>query len=270
MLKSLAEFPTITDIAYRDYLKHSHVSDVMTTSILTISPEAFMDDAVRIMGERHVGSLIVTKGEMPVGIVTERDLLTKVMAAGRDLSQVKVNEVWSTRLITVNPSDTIKEAARTMMKQKGRLVVLKNGRAVGIITASDLIKAPKVPQPSLTVDEVMTKKVEAVDWETPIKEATKMMGQMRIGSVLVNESGKPAGIFTERDLITKVLSRRLSMETKTGELSSRPLITLPTGSTIEKVALTMITKHVRRLPITKDNEIVGIVTARDLVEAYSK
>ncbi len=45
---------------------------------------------------------------------------------------------------------------------------------------------------------------------------------------------------------------------------------MPKGSTIENVALTMITKHVRRLPITKDNEIVGIVTARDLVEAYSK
>jgi signal-transduction protein with cAMP-binding, CBS, and nucleotidyltransferase domain len=272
MPKSLMEeFPTISEIAYRDYQKHSHVSDVMTTAILTINPEASMEDAAKIMGERHVGSLIVTERDTPTGIVTERDLLSRVVATDKDPSQVKVKEVMSTRLITIKPSDTIKDAAQTMIRQKGRLVILKEGKVAGIITASDLIKSlPKIPETLLKVDDIMTKKVVAVDWDTPIKKVAKMMGEMRIGSVLVKDSGKPKGIFTERDLLTRVLARKLSTEAKVGELSSTPLITIPAGSSIHKATLTMVAKHVKRLPIIRNDEIIGIATARDFVEAYSK
>ena len=271
MSKSLKdEFPTISDIAYQEYLKHSHVSDVMTSTVLTINPEASMKEAAKIMGERHIGSLVVTEKDTPTGIVTERDLLSKVVVSARDPSSVKVNDVMSKRLITVKPTDTIKEAAQTMMAQKGRLIVLKDGRAAGIITASDLIKTfPKTTE-KMIVDDIMTKKVERVDRETTVYEVAKMMGKKRIGSVLVNDSGKPFGIFTERDLLTKVLARSLSMASNVNEHASTPLVTLPSESSIHKAALTMVTKHIRRLPITKNGEIIGIATARDLVEAYSK
>jgi len=264
------EFPTISDIAYKDYMKHSHVSDVMTSTVLTINPEASMKEAAKIMGERHVGSLVISENDTPVGIVTERDLLSKVVASARDPASVKVKELMSRRLITVNPTDTIKEAAQTMMDQKGRLVVLKEGRAAGIITASDLIKSLPKATEKMMVDDIMTKKVEKVDRETTVYEVAKMMGKKRIGSVLVNDSGKSSGIFTERDLLTKVLARDLSMQSKVSEHASTPLITLPSGSSIRNAALTMVTKHIRRLPITKNEDIIGIATARDLVEAYSK
>jgi CBS domain-containing protein len=271
-LRNLAdEFPTISEIAYREYQKYIHVSDVMTATVLTINPEASMEDAAKIMGERHVGSLVVIEKETPVGIVTERDLLSKVIAFNKDAAKIKVKEVMSTRLITTNPTDTIKDAAQTMIKQKGRLVVLKEGKVSGIITASDLIRTlPKIPETMIKVDDVMTKKIIAVKSGTPLEKVARMMGEMRIGSVLIEDQGKPQGIFTERDLLTKVLSRRLTMDTQVGELSSTPLVTIPAGSSIHKTALTMVSKHVRRLPVTHNGEIVGIVTARDLVEAYAK
>jgi len=271
MSKSLKdEFPTISDIAYKEYLKHSHVSDVMTSTVLTINPEASMKEAAKIMGERHIGSLIVAEKDTPTGIVTERDLLSKVIAVDKDPASVKVKEVMSTRLITVKPIDTIKEAAQTMIAQKSRPIVLKEGRAAGIITASDLIKTfPKATE-KMIVNDIMTKKVEKVDRETTIDKVAKIMGKKGIGSVLVNDSGKSFGIFTERDLLTKILARGLSMESNVNEHASKPLVTLPSGSSIHKAALTMVTKHIRRLPITKNGEIIGIATARDLVEAYSK
>jgi len=271
MSKSLkTEFPTISDIAYQEYLKHSHVSDVMTSTVLTIDPEASMKEATNIMGERHIGSLVVAEKDTPTGIVTERDLLSKVIAVDKDPASVKVKHVMSTRLITVKTTDTIKEAAQTMIAQKGRLIVLKKGRAAGIITASDLIKAfPKATE-KMIVNDIMTEKVEKVDRETTIDKVAKIMGKKRIGSVLVNDSGKLFGIFTERDLLTKILARGLSMELNVDEHASTPLVTLPSGISILKAALTMVTKHIRRLPITKDDEIIGIATARDLVEAYSK
>jgi len=271
MSSLLKEFPTISEIAYQEYHKHVHVRDVMTTTVLTINPDASMQDAAKIMGERHVGSLVVVEMDIPTGIVTERDLLTKVIASDRDSAKVKAREVMSTRLITVRPADTIKEAAQTMIQHKGRLIVLKDGKVVGIITTSDLIRTlPKIPETMIKVDDVMTKKVVSVAPETSVGETAKMMGKMRIGSVLVNDTGKPKGIFTERDLLTKVLSRRLSMESKVGELASSPMVSIPSGSSIHRAALTMVSKHDRRLPVIGDGEIVGIVTARDLVEAYSR
>ena len=73
MSKSLKdEFPTISEIAYRDYMKHSHVSDVMTSTVLTINPEDSMMQAAKIMGERHIGSVIVTEKETPTGRLCEK------------------------------------------------------------------------------------------------------------------------------------------------------------------------------------------------------
>jgi signal-transduction protein with cAMP-binding, CBS, and nucleotidyltransferase domain len=265
------EFPTISEIAYREYRKHTHVADVMTTTVLTTTPEVTMEDAAKIMGDRHIGSLVVTEKGAPSGIVTERDLLSKVIARDKDPARVRVREVMSTRLITVKPTDTIKDAAQTMINEKGRLIVLREGRAAGIITASDLIRTlPKIPETMIKVEDVMTRKVVAVEPKTPVRGAAKMMGEMRIGSVLVKDSGKLEGIFTERDLLTKVLARRLSLETRTGELASKPLLTIPLGSSIHRTALTMASRHIRRLPVAKDGDILGIVTARDLVEAYSR
>jgi CBS domain-containing protein len=135
-----------------------------------------MEDAANIMGERHVGSLVVIEKETPVGIVTERDLLSKVIAFNKNAAKIKVKEVVSTRLITANPTDTIKDAAQTMIKQKGRLVVLKEGKVSGIITASDLIRTlPKIPETMIKVDDVMTKKIIAVKSATPLEKVTKKL-----------------------------------------------------------------------------------------------
>jgi len=265
------EFSSIFETVFREYEKYLYVSDIMSTPVLTIDLEAPLEDAVRILGERHIGSLVVTEKDNPAGIVTERDLLSKVIAQDRDPAKIKVREVMSAQLITVKPTNTIKEAAQRMIKEKGRLVVLKEGKVCGIITASDLILSiPKIPQTMDMVDDAMTKKIVAVEGETSVREAAKLMGRLRIGSVLIRDGGGPNGIFTERDLMTKILSRKLPLEVRVGELASRPLITIPLGSSIHRTAVTMAARHVRRLPVATNNEIVGIITARDLVEAYSK
>ena len=94
--------------------------------------------------------------------------------------------------------------------------------------------------------------------------------EQRIGSVLVTHKGKTDGIFTERDLLTKFLAKDKSLSTSVGKACSSPLITIPLGISVHMAAYTMTSKHIRRLPIAKDDKLAGIVTARDLVEAYAK
>jgi CBS domain-containing protein len=267
------EFPSILDRAYMQYKKYRNVEEIMSRDVVTTTPEATMDEAAKMMGAKHIGSLIVVKYRTPVGIVTERDLLSNILALGRNPREVKVEEVMSYPLITICPTAQIKEAAQIMIKKKGRLTVFECGKLVGIITASDLIRSlPEVPETRLKVDDFMTKQVITANEKTPVATIAKIMGEKRIGSVIITSKGAHPrmGIFTERDLLTTFLAKGESLMTEVRKASSSPLITAPSGISVHKTAATMASKHIRRLPITKNGELVGIITARDLVEAYSK
>jgi CBS domain-containing protein len=265
-------FPSVLDRAIKQSKKFYQVKDMMAKTVATISPEASMEEAARIMGERRVGSLIVMKDDVPVGIVTERDLLSRVIAVGLRPEKVKVEAVMSSPLITIGPTATIKEAAQTMIRKKGRLAVFDEGELVGIITASDLIQSlPETDETVLKADQIATKRVMTADERVTVDDIAKTMGRERIGSVVITSEGRPVGIFTERDLLTTFLAEGRPLSTPVGEVASRPLVVVPSGSNVLETAFIMATNRIRRLPLVDENdELVGIVTARDLVEAYAK
>jgi CBS domain-containing protein len=268
-------FTSVLDSAYKQYLRdlerYKEVKEIMSRDVVTIIPEATMAEAARMMGEKHIGSLIVKKYETPVGIVTERDLLSKVLALGKELAEEKVENVMSYPLITISVTAKIKEAAQMMLQKKGRLAVFDGGKLVGVVTASDLVRSlPEVPETEVKVDDFMTKRIVSADEKTPVASIIRMMGEKRIGSVIITSKGEPFGIFTERDLITTFLAKGKPLTEDVGKEASSPLITAPAGISVHKAAVTMAMKHIRRLPITRDGKLVGIITARDLVEAYAK
>jgi CBS domain-containing protein len=256
---------------HRDLSRYKQVKEIMSRYIVTIVPEASMAGAAAFMGENHIGSLIVIKYETPVGIVTERDLLSKVFALGKALAEVKVEAAMSYPLITICPAIKIKEAAQIMVQKKRRLAVFDCGKLVGIVTAADLIRSlPDVPETEIKVDDFMTRQVETADEKTSTADTVKMMGEKCIGSVIITSKGEPFGIFTERDLLSALLAKGKPLTTEVGKEVSSPLITAPSGTSVHQAAVTMAMKHIRRLPITRNGKVVGIITARDLVQAYAK
>lgn len=284
------EFPSAVDIAYtqykRDLASHRKTEEIMTHDIVTIAPENTMHDAAKLMGEKRIGSLIVVKYDTPVGIVTERDLLREVvrreidlekdwLVGGVSIKDEKVEEIMSYPLNTISLKSQIKEAAQMMIEKKiRRLGVRKSGKLVGIVTASDMIRTlPKIPETMrvwFEVDYFMTEGVITADEETPVESVAKIMGEKGIGSVIITNKGKPIGIFTERDLLTKFLAKDNSLKIEVGRACSSPLVTAPIGISVHDAAAIMTSKHIRRLPITRDGKLVGILTARDLVEAYAR
>jgi len=269
------KLPGVVDIAYeqykRDLPRYRTTSELMSHDVVTITPEVSLNDAARIMGEQHIGSLIVIKYSTPVGIVTERDLLSKVLALGLFLKDEKVGDVMSYPLAGVSLTAKIKEVAKLMTSRKGRLAVFDVGTLVGIITASDLIKSlPDVPETEVKIDDFMIKDVVKADEETSVINIAKMMGKQRIGSVIITRKGEPFGIFTERDLLTNFLAKGKALFTEVGPECSQPLTVIPAGTSVHRTAATMALKHIRRLPVVRDEKLVGIITARDLVEAYAK
>lgn len=114
----------------------------MTTPVLTVDEDVTVLEAGRIMGRRHVGSLIVTRHGKPVGILTERDLLSKGFGTGLAPGRVRVKRLMSTPLTVIHPDRELKEAARIMAQLHiRRLPVLQNGKLIGILTAADIVAA---------------------------------------------------------------------------------------------------------------------------------
>lgn len=120
----------------------SIVRNIMSKPVVTTGDTTSARRAAEIMGERAVGSLVVTREDRPVGIVTERDILERVVAKGLDASQIQIVDIMSEPLITVKGNRSIIEAIRIMQKKKiRRLIVLENKKVKGIVTQRDLLRA---------------------------------------------------------------------------------------------------------------------------------
>lgn len=120
----------------------TEIRDVMREDVVTLDEDTSVLEAAKLMGEKHLGSVVVTKDGKPTGIFTERDFLSKVILEGCELEDVSVGSYASKPLITIDPDFRLREAARIMADMKvKRLVVMENEKLVGIFTASDLAMA---------------------------------------------------------------------------------------------------------------------------------
>jgi CBS domain-containing protein len=266
-------------------VSHRKIEEFMTQEVVTIAPESTLYKAARLMGEKRIGSLVVLKYNTPVGIITERDLLN-VVSSGVDLEKdwisgytsirdVKVDKAMSCPIIKICLESQVKEAARMMIEKRiRRLAVCDLGKLVGIITASDMIRSlPEIPETMqvwFEVDYFMTKRVITADEKTLVDKVARIMAENRIGSVIITRQGEPKGIFTERDLLTKFLAKDKSLITEVGKVCSSPLVTAPLGISVHDAAVAMTSKHIKRLPITQKRKLVGMLSARDLVEVYAR
>lgn len=117
------------------------VRDIMVSPPVTAAPDLSILDAARLMRERDIGSLIVGDAMRPVGIVTERDLVGKVVAEGRDPRATRLGDLMSSPLLTVPPTMDVMDAARAMARHHvRRLPVLNGSRLLGIVTERDILE----------------------------------------------------------------------------------------------------------------------------------
>ena len=116
------------------------IHDAMTPNVKTINADASVSDASKIMTGYKIGSLIVGNNSVLKGIITESDIIRKVVSNNLKAAEVKVKEVMTTGLITIEISKDLDEAARVMAKNSiRRLPVIKDGKLAGIITSRDVI-----------------------------------------------------------------------------------------------------------------------------------
>ncbi|WP_457550020.1 CBS domain-containing protein [Archaeoglobus sp.] len=117
------------------------VKEIMTREVCTVDKNATLLEASKRMMEFGVGSVVVIEDGRPIGIVTEKDILYKVVSKNKLPSKVKIGEIMSKPLITIKPTTSLREATDIMRKMKIRRlpVVDDNGNLVGIVTDNDIL-----------------------------------------------------------------------------------------------------------------------------------
>ena len=121
---------------------------------------------------------------------------------------------------------------------------------------------------TLKTVNVMVKKVITVDEKASVKEAADIMNQFEIGSVITTRKGKPIGIITERDLLKRMISEgRNAKKTRVKEIMSSPLVVISPDTDLEEAARLMFEMKIKKLPVTEQNRLVGLVSLTDIARA---
>ena len=242
------------------------ITNYMTAYPISVDPTVPIRKAIEFMVQRDFGNLVVGNGIFPKGILTEREIV-RAIAESRNFNDLTVNDVGSQPFYKLELGSTVLDAAHTMSKNKSRLLVFEDNKLVGIVTVSDLLRAFRKIKNESPVDKVISTKIEKCSKMDSIFDAVKIMHEKRVGSVII-EDMEGHGIFSERDLLTYLYSNDFKLDLAVGKYSSSPLIVADDSITINKAAGIMSANNIKRLGITKDNYLIGIVTARDLLDAY--
>lgn len=115
--------------------------DIMSNKIVTMESSESVIDIAKIMGKNKVSSVIITKDQKPIGIITERDLVSKIISQNKKPVEVKTIDIISSPLVVVSPVTPVDEIVEKITERKiKRVVVVDMDQPVGIVTVTDFVK----------------------------------------------------------------------------------------------------------------------------------
>jgi CBS domain-containing protein len=258
------------NVNYYLELNAIRVKDIMIKDVLCIHRDDKLTEAAHTMIGAHASCLVVLDNYKPVGIITERDFVKKLGMAKDHSDEMIVNDIMTKKLFSASPNMTLFEVQKIMKEHNFRkIAVLDNGELKGIITQTDLCKAvanlgASHPHPPLAED-VMSKKVLTIAENDTFLKAKKLMTAKDIGSVLVVEKGEVQGMFTEFDLVSEFfMNPNRLRNSHMKELMTTPVMCISPGFDLFQINDLMLEHNFRRMPVVKDNKIVGIITQTDV------
>jgi CBS domain-containing protein len=161
------------------------VKDVMSSPVVTLAEDATSNKVANLMEENELGCVILTKNGKPVGIITERDLVIRVLAKNLAPDTAKAKEIMTAPLLTIQPEATISEAARRMSRLNiRRLGVVYKGSLVGLLSSKDILG-------------VMPELIELIQERTRIEDATEVEEDFQTEETPLSGYCDRCGVFSE-------------------------------------------------------------------------
>jgi PAS domain S-box-containing protein len=245
------------------------LGDMMSTDVATIHPNDTVAQASKIMSMKNISCIIAMENQEVAGIITETDLLKRVVIKNRDSSKTKVSEIISKPVVTVPYEMSILEASKMLSQHNvKRLPVLKDDKLAGVVTQTDLVRALTWYGMWKNVSEIMNKKVAFIEKKAKVSDAAKVMGDRNISCIVVKEEEEVIGVVTERDLLNRVVAQQCdARELSVEKIMSSPVVTIPSSFSVFSASRALEEMNIRRLVIMEGKKLRGIITQTDIFEA---
>jgi len=245
------------------------VGDIMTEDVATICPGSSVVSAAKIMSDKNISCIIVSDNGDLSGIITETDLLKRAVADSNDFRKMKIDHVMSSPVRSLPRNLSVMDAGRIMETENiRRLVVLDEERLVGIITQTDIVRVLASYSMWKDVSNLMTSDVAAIASSANVKEAAEVMASRDISCLVAMDNDAVVGIFTERDLLKRVIAlKRNPAQTTLKNVMSSPVVSVPSNYSIPSASKMMEKMRIRRLLVIDDKTLLGVVTQTDILKA---
>jgi signal-transduction protein with cAMP-binding, CBS, and nucleotidyltransferase domain len=250
----------------------NRVSEIMTTQLTTAPASMTVFDVMRLMENEDVGRIIITDDEVPIGIFTEKDVLKRVVKAGID-RRTTVRSVMTTPVRAVREETHIIDAFGRMYRGKYRhlLVRGRRGKIIGIVSMRRILHiAVELGQglsETRTLAEITAAPIVSVDQQTSVRDTVETMDRKNVTAVIVMDE-KPAGIFTERDVLKRVATKEIAADkTPIAQVMTAPVVTMPQSSLVGDVLAEMYRRDIRNMPVAgSDGTLTGLVSMPEILQ----
>ena len=250
----------------RNWLK---AGDIMSKNISAVNPGCNLISAAKIMAEKSVSCLVVSNNGYLSGIVTETDMLKKAVASEHDFRKMQIEQIMSSPVQSISRDVSVMEAAKIMEDENiRRLVIMDNEQPAGIITQTDMVRILASYTVSREVSEIMSSDVSVIPSSASVKEAARLMASQDISCLVAMDNDEVVGIFTERDLLKRVISvKRNPARTSLKKVMSSPVVTVSSDSSIISAWKLLERIGIRRLVVTDGDTLRGVLTQTDILKA---
>jgi signal-transduction protein with cAMP-binding, CBS, and nucleotidyltransferase domain len=252
------------------------VSEIMTANLTSAPISTPVVEVVQLMAGEDVGRVIVTDNAVPVGIFTEKDVLRRVVNGGLDPKNTQIGKVMTSPIRAVPEETRIVDAFARMYKGKYRhlLVRGRRGRIVGIVSMRRILKVAvelgQGKRETQSLGNITTAPAIIIDSKATVRETVKLMTEKNLSAVIVTEAGRPAGIFTERDVLKRVAAVGIDLDTAINQVMTAPPVIMPSTALVGAALAEMYTRDIRNMPVSgAGGEIIGLVSMPDILQ-YAK
>lgn len=250
------------------------VSEIMTTNLTKATVTASIFEVMQTMAAEDVGRIIITDNDVPVGIFTEKDVMKRVVNANIDAKKAAIKKVMTAPVRAVREETHIVDAFGKMYRGKYRhlLVRGRRGKIIGIVSMRRILNlAVELGQglsETRTLADIAAQAIATVDESTIVYETVELMNKKNVTAVFVTSTGKPVGIFTERDVLKRVASREIDVKvTAIKQVMTAPIITMPRTALVGDVLLEMSHRDIRNMPVSSESgDLTGLVSMPEILQ----
>ncbi len=255
------------------------VYEIMTSDVITTSKNTGLDEVIEKLATSSISSIVVVENNIPVGIVSERDI-TRLVSFSKDIYKVKVSEFMSPNPVTIYRNADIVMALEKMERHGIRrlIVVDKQGRLNGIITYSDIIRKLEESffKVHTSIETVMTQNILKIHQDASLKEAIDFMAHEKKSCLLVvsdklsNDINSLVGIITERDIV-KVLYKKLPLDISVRDICTKNIIYTNYDTILYDAIKIMNERNIRHMVVISEGfQLKGIVTQTDVINMLNE